>query len=240
VQNFKSRLKTKIKRLFLNFTGKAGYLKKGIKCNKIWYGNNYGGFFVCPEFLNENSVVYSFGIGEDISFDEAIIKRHSCRVFGFDPTPKSIDWVKKQKLPVRFHFFEYGISNKTGSVDFYLPNNPEHVSGSATVQLNVNDKEKIIVKMKSLNDIVTELGHSHIDILKMDIEGTEYEVIEDILNSKISITQILIEFHDRFVENGMAKSMRAVKKFNDSGFEIFAISESFEEVSLINKNVLKP
>ena len=38
--------------------------------------------------------------------------------------------------------------------------------------------------MKSLADIANELGHSHIDVLKMDIEGSEYEVIENILESE--------------------------------------------------------
>ncbi len=50
--------------------------------------------------------------------------------------------------------------------------------------------------MKSIENIMKELGHKHIDVLKMDIESAEYDVIENILNAKISITQILIEFHD--------------------------------------------
>jgi hypothetical protein len=82
------------------------------------------------------------------------------------------------------------------------------------------------------------LGHKHIDVLKMDIEGSEYDVIEDIINSNISITQILVEFHDRLFENGYQKSIKIINALKLKGYEIFAVSESFEEVSFINKNFL--
>jgi FkbM family methyltransferase len=233
-----SKIKLKIKHFILKLTKNLSHLKIGVKCNSKWYGSTYGGFYLCPEYLNESSIVYSFGIGEDVSFDNAIIKNHDCHVFGFDPTPKSINWVKGQKQHEKFHFYEFGISNKSEFVDFYLPKNPEHVSGSATVQQHIDISRKVSVHMKTLGDIMHELGHKHIDVLKMDVEGSEYDVIEDILNSKISITQILIEFHDRFHEEGELKSKQAIEKLNRNGYEIFAVSDTFEEVSLIYKNVL--
>ena len=49
-----------------------------------------------------------------------------------------------------------------------------------------------------LSTILEKLGHNRIDILKMDIEGAEYEVIEDIISSTVPIQQVLIEFHHRF------------------------------------------
>ena len=50
--------------------------------------------------------------------------------------------------------------------------------------------------------------------------------------------RLLIEFHDRFVENGRIKTQQTIKKLNAHGYEIFAISDSFEEISFIKKNVL--
>ena len=174
-------------------------IKKGILCDSEWYGNNYGGFYVCPTFIDESSIVYSFGIGKDISFDNTIINKHNCTVFAFDPTPKSINWLKTQKLPDKFKFHAFGLSNKSGIANFYLPKNDEHVSGSLIRQKNINKKESILVPVKSLIDIVTELGHAKIDILKMDIEGAEFDVIDSIINSTLEVKQILVEFHYRFV-----------------------------------------
>ena len=92
--------------------------------------------------------------------------------------------------------------------------------------------------MKSLKDIINELGHTNIDFLKMDIEGSEYGVLESIIDTNICINQILIEFHDRFFKNGKDKSINAVKRLKANGYEIFAVSDTFEEVSFIRKNAL--
>ncbi|MEO7393627.1 MAG: FkbM family methyltransferase, partial [Chitinophagaceae bacterium] len=144
----------------------------------------------------------------------------------------------KQNLPLKFHLLEYGIGNKTGSFNFYLPRNPVFVSGSILVQNNIDVHNKISVNVKSISDICYDLGHEQIDVLKMDIEGSEYEVIEDILQSKIIINQILIEFHDRFFKDGKAKSRKIVGSLHDHGYEIFALSPSGEEVSFIKKSLL--
>ena len=234
-----TRLKSRIKYFILKITGKFSYIKKGVKCKYLWYGNRYGGFYICPEFLDKNAVVYSFGIGEDISFDRAVINNHDCHVFGFDPTPKSIGWINRQKVPGKFHFYGFGISDKSGFADFYLPKNPEYVSGSIIKQKNVDLMKKVSVEMKSIKDIMNELGHQHIDVLKMDIEGSEYAVIENILDAKISMTQILIEFHSRFIEDGEHKTAQIIAKLKSNGYEIFGISDSFEEISFINKNAFR-
>ncbi len=226
------------KRIKMRLTGEVRHLRKGVHCHHVWYGNDYGGFYVCPELLNKNSIVYSFGIGFDITFDTTIIKNHDCHVFGFDPTPKSIQWIRNRALPEKFHFYESGISDKSGPVEFYLPKNREHVSGSIIIQDNVNVQEKVTVIMKSLSDIMNELGHQHIDLLKLDIEGAEYDVLENILNAKIPVTQILVEFHDRFFDNGRQKTKQMIESMKSNGYEIFAVSDSFEEVSFINKNAL--
>lgn len=60
------------------------------------------------------------------------------------------------------------------------------------MQDSVDEGRKITVDMKSINDIITELKPERIDILKIDIEGSEYDVIEYILDIAIPIGQILI------------------------------------------------
>ncbi len=236
--SLKNYIKTRLKQAYLHTTGKIGHLKKTIACKHIWYGGRHSGFYVHPTLLNSNSIVYSFGIGENISFDRAIIKHHGSQVFGFDPTPKSIHWLQSQELPANYRYFEFGIATKSGFVDFFLPKNPDFVSGSVIAQSNINMEEKVRVQMKSFSDIVLELGHSRIDVLKMDIEGAEYDVIDDIANAKVFVGQILIEFHDRYVKNGVQKSKLAISLLREKGYEIFAVSDSFEEISLIHRSLL--
>lgn len=229
IKQLLKKLKQKLKIL----TGRISPVRIEVECKHEWYGNTYGGFYVHPDILSKDSIVYSFGIGKDISFDKAIIENHKCHLFAFDPTPKSVNWIKNQQLPSKFRFFEYGIDSKSGFVNFNLPKNKNYVSGSILKHQNVDENNFISVPMKCLTDITNELGHNHIDLLKMDIEGSEYEIIESILSSPVQINQILLELHGRFFVDGKAKTAKLLKTFKDNGYALFAVSDSVEELSFI-------
>ncbi len=68
------KLSQQIKWVFKILLGKELYFKKQIKCNKIFFGTEYGGYFICPDNISKASIVYSFGVGEDISFDKEVIE----------------------------------------------------------------------------------------------------------------------------------------------------------------------
>lgn len=229
--------RNKIRKQILRFSAKNRHIRISVICKSVWYGSRYGGFYINPEILNENSIVYSFGIGEDISFDTELIKKHSCNVFGFDPTPKSINLIKEQSITSNFHFFDFGLGKVTGYSDFFFPKNPKHISGSIVEQNNINKCDKVKVLLKSFNDIAVELGHKRIDILKMDIEGAEYEMIDDILNTDIAVDQILVEFHDRLFQDGKNKTIDAILKLNKK-YAIFGFSDNYEEISFIRKDLI--
>lgn len=219
---------------------KHSYLTPTCNLSKEWYGSVYGGFFVHPERITKNSIIYSFGIGKDITFDKKCIKNHQCTVFGFDPTPKSIDWVHQQQVSEKFVFFNYGISTTSGIQHFYLPKNNKSVSGSLIINETVNEEDMVAVNMQSLADILKDLKHSEIEVLKMDIEGAEYDVIDSVLASNVTINQFLVEFHDRIFDSKEPKSKAFVEKMIAHGYEIFALSDSYEEVSFIKKSLITP
>lgn len=213
--------------------GKIAFIDIEEKREKQWYGNGYGGFYVDPTLVPDQAIVYSFGIGEDISFDKAIISNHGCKVYGFDPTPKSINYVKNNETPESFYFHPYGIGERTEMVTFHLPKNKDHVSGSVYDHKLVDEHNSVEVLLKEFNEIVSEMGHDHIDVLKMDIEGSEYVVMEGILKSGIPIKQILVETHERFFEDGKEKGKKFFKQLHDHGYRIFAISDTYQEISLV-------
>ena len=226
-----TRIKSQIKVLL----GKEYAFKTDIQLNKKWIGNDYGGFYIATDFVNQNSVVYSFGIGKDISFDTELIELHSCTVHGFDPTPRSIDWIENQEVPEEFIFHSYGIDIVNGEKTFFLPDNEIHISGSVHPTNQLKDKG-IKVQMKSLETICNTLRHSRIDVLKMDVEGSEYDIIPYLLNMKTPIKQLLIEFHHRFFEDGFLKNKKTLEILKNNGYKIFGVSDSMQEISFIKDN----
>lgn len=204
-------------------------------------GNDYGGFDVVPEIFDEYKngripVVYSFGIGEDLSFSEAIHKNWNCEIFAFDPTPKSIEYVEKSEIykSNRFHFYKWGISDKDEMGLFHLPKNEKYVSGSILNHSGLK-KETIDVELKRVSTIMKLLGHKEIALLKMDIEGAEFSVVSDILESDIPFWELCIEIHNRFFQNGNALLEEMLHKLNHKGYYIASISENFQEITFIKK-----
>ena len=87
--------------------------------------------------------------------------------------------------------------------------------------------------MKTLTTTMQELGHNSIDLLKMDIEGSEYAVIEEICSRGIDVKQILIEFHHHFDNISVSSTKSAVKKLSQMGYQVFNISPNGHEVSFL-------
>lgn len=210
------------------------HLKPEIKLNHKWFGNSYGGFYIHPDQLSSKSIIYSIGIGKDISFDLQCIKEFGCKVYGYDPTPKSINWVARQNLPATFYFHNAGITAGTsGPGVFYIPENEKATSGSLVENSDLGIVRKVDVQLYNLQDIMASNNHAKIDVLKMDIEGAEYDVLEEILSSNLEIDQILVEYHDRQFDITNPKSKALKKHFEKSGYKIFAASETYEEISYI-------
>lgn len=198
------------------------------KAPRVMPGTAYGGCTITSEGMGPNSVAYSVGTGEDMSFDLALIEKYGCEVHGFDPTPKSIAWVKRQTTPSKFRFHEWGLAGHDGTVDFFLPANPDHVSASVVQRAGTGD-QRVTVQVRRLSTVMKELGHSRVDLLKLDIEGAEYGVIDDIEKfhqerGKLPIHQILVEFHHRFFPDGRDRTQRAIRQLNACGYKVFDIS----------------
>lgn len=122
-------------------------------------------------------VIYSFGIQFESTFEEELIKRTpSCQIWGYDfSVDKFGPALKGFEAQNRAHFVQAGIAGKTdihAAPAFY-----------------------------SIQDLMQINGHDHIDVLKMDIEGYEFEamrsVVEHFLSKgeEVPIAQFLVEIH---------------------------------------------
>ena len=65
----------------------------------------------------------------------------------------------------------------------------------------------------------------------MDIEGFEYQVIDDILAGPIRPRQWLIEFHHTMYGHKAAETEAAVAKILAAGYTLFSVSNIGQEYS---------
>ena len=222
------------KRFLKRLTGKELRLRTEIAVPTI----KDGGWWFTPEGLNRHSIVYSLGVGDEIDFDLSIIEKYGVEVFAFDPTPSSIDMLDSSKLPEQFHFHPWAVTAADGSLKFYPRLKKDGTKSDIMFTMIPEEETKddvIEVPALSLSSIVANLGHDRIDMLKMDIEGAEYEVLEGLLESPVLPKQLLVEFHHRFVEDGLNRTYDIINRLREAGYKIFAISEIGREVSFLRQ-----
>lgn len=154
---------------------------------------NHFEWTICPTNLGADSVVISAGAGRDVSFELELIKRFGCKVVLLDPSPTGIATMAlaKNQHP-RLQFIQAALVGKDGPVSFFEPSQSEEGSFSSVAGAGVGHKVEGI----SLVTLMKKYRWSKIDLLKIDIEGAEYEVIRSILKNKIKALQICVEFHN--------------------------------------------
>ena len=213
------------------------YPRTNVRVPVELHGSVYGGWAIASSRLTEKSVVYSVGIGTDASFDLSLIKRYGCAIYGFDPTPKSKDWVFANIDDPRFHFHPWALGRNSGSLVMFLPKNESHVSGSF-VKGDHLQGEGISVEAYSFDDILQKLGHVYVDVLKMDIEGGEYIVIEQLIDTGAlcRVGQLLIEFHHFFPSIGDVPTRKAIADLKAAGWGVAWHSPTGREVLFVKSH----
>ncbi len=191
------------------------------------FGTEYGGYYLAPSRMKPDAVVYSIGIGEDISFDRSLMEYSGVEIEAFDPTPKVKEWLALQALPKEFHFHAMGIADSDGEAVFHLPPRSDWVSHSM-ISARQYSRETASFPVLRLGTAMARLGHSRIDVLKMDIEGAEYGVIEDIVRTQIPVGQLLVEFHHRLSAFGTGDTRRAISVLENYGMKIAHVCPRME------------
>ncbi|KAK3102929.1 hypothetical protein FSP39_015005 [Pinctada imbricata] len=165
-----------------------------------------GGWEVCLDrryLPGESCLVYSFGIKDDWSFDEEMSNYYHCEVNSFDP---SLDIQNHTHTP-GVHFYNIGLSSKDKIIPGMVYGNESKRLGNWT--------------LRTLQSILLDLGHLNrtIDVIKIDIEGTEWGSIPNMISSGIlsNVKQFLVEFHGQ----GDVASLRVLRMLYDIGFRIY-------------------
>lgn len=192
-------------------------------------GTDYGGWSLATGALAADSLVYSVGVGDDVSFDLALIQRWGLTVHAFDPTPRSQAWLAAQRLPPQFQFHPWGLADYDGVAHFQPPADPRHVSYTLTPAAGAGGA---VGEVGRLTTLMARLGHARLDVLKLDIEGAEYAVVADLVRAPAPIGQLLIEFHHRFPGMGWARTAQALRQLRGIGFEVAHVSRRGDEFLL--------
>jgi FkbM family methyltransferase len=225
-------------------------------------GTEYGGWVIPSGFIGEHSICYCVGAGEDVSFDTQLAERFRANVWVMDPTPRAIRHFAEltesvaagNPFPInrnpattydvsaeglaRIAYLPFGLWKTSDVLRFYAPHNPAHVSYSI---LNLQHTDTWFeAPVKRLSDVLRDLGHDHVDLLKLDVEGAEYEVLDTILEDRLDVRVICVEHH----EWAQSRDARTAERLDSSisrmheGSYVLVHSDHSANVLYMRKDVL--
>ena len=156
-------------------------------------------------------------------------------VLVFDPSPTGVNTAAKTEKH-NLEFFPIGLAANPGVLQFSVPADPEEGSYSMT-QGNL---ETVSFECYDLATIMTRNGDSHIDLLKMDIEGFEFDIVNQFLDQNIPVRQLCVEFHRWFrpgrdtlrdhrrpaLPKGSPHHLQAVRRLHLSSIQLTRVTPS--------------
>lgn len=142
------------------------------------------------DLLNDKSVVYAFGVSRHIETEDEWVEKIGCTVHLFDPTEPAIEYMAKRPNNPLLPFDPVGVWTVSGPLRFYKDKR-EWLKNLSVVNL-YHTTEFVEAPCLTLTDIMKKYGHDHIDMLKMDIEGSALPVLLHMLEkTDIRPTQIV-------------------------------------------------
>ena len=182
-------------------------------------GSSECGWVVPTRFLVPSAVCYCAGAGEDISFDLALADSYAAEVVTIDPTPRAITHAERQiKGRPNMRLLPVGLWKEDATLRFYSPRDPKHVSHSI-VNLQGTDSY-FEARCLRVSSVMRLLGHPKVTFLKLDIEGAQFAVLEDVLAERIPIDVICVEFDQ---PSPFASSLRMLRSMSRAGYSTVSL-----------------
>lgn len=188
--------------------------------------NNYNEMFVerkydCYE-LNNLDVVLDIGANNGL-FSLLMLENGCNKIYAFEPNKESLINLKHIfKHTDKVSIIEKAVYTDDKDLEFFIdPNNTTIGSLSEHhLQIHASNIQKVIVPAISLKTFIESNNINKISLVKMDIEGAEYEVIEQLQEDVYEkIDSFLIEYHD----NTDKRIVKLIDILKSKGYDITQI-----------------
>jgi FkbM family methyltransferase len=161
---------------------------------EVFYKNEY---FI--KINSEKPII--FDCGANIGFATIFLKwvYPDSEIYSFEPDKKTFDLLSKnvgQNNLKNVHLFNCAVSNFDGQIDFY---NDVDNPGSLLMSTKPERTSMNVAQVKSISisSFMTSHNIESLDLLKIDIEGSEKEVVEDLEKSRLieRVSKVILEYH---------------------------------------------
>jgi len=144
--------------------------------------NNDGGYLVEKNSIKNSKTLISFGIGSDWSFEANFKSIVNVKIFAYDYTLNNYFWSQQPKdLVILFN-------------NFFKNENNNYFINKKISKVGIKHHESFSLEIADiLNGL--EFNAEPPFFFKIDIEGSEYRILDDLVKYSNNIEGIVIEFH---------------------------------------------
>lgn len=195
-------------------------------------------------FSPKNVFEIGANYGQDAEYFRARFNLDKSMVYIFEPHPQIVNEANKM---YGFNSYELAISDKNGKMKFHAVNLEKNTNSgiSSLREHNFNDSNdyyEIEVETMRMDSFIKKHNVNSIDLLKLDVEGANYEVLLGFGAALNKVKAIHVEAENTPVWKGQYLYKDISKLLSDNGFELvsFELKDSIQSDSFwIKKNLLK-
>lgn len=160
-----------------------------------WFSDRGDNTHILNHSLDENSIVIDLGAYTGV-WANLLNRRVKCKIYLLEPIKKFTNILeRKYKNNPNIKILNFGIS--TENKELYVPG--EKINNDATDLLNVDNENKTGEKIElvTLEKIMEDNKLTKIDLIQINIEGFEYDILENWIDSGLinKIRTLQIQFH---------------------------------------------
>tara|TARA_B100000767_G_scaffold274378_1_gene307165 strand:- start:4258 stop:5010 length:753 start_codon:yes stop_codon:yes gene_type:complete len=188
---------------------------------EVWLTNIYNKNGV---FVEEGDLVIDVGAHVGIFSTYACELNKSSKVYSFEPSKENFERLKSHKKlnkKSNLNIYNLGVAGDNGKRTFSLHSKN---SGGHSLHTNKNSKNKIEIETVRLSDFCKKEKIETIDFLKIDCEGSEFEILKSDEKLLKRVNKIILECHP-FENNTASFIINLLKKYN------FKVIKESEEVA---------
>ena len=184
----------------------------------IELGSAYGGWKIPEGSVVEGDVCYCIGSGGDISFDLELIRRYGAIVRAVDPVEAhGAEALHAAGGEPRFTFWCAALTTRDGPIRMQTHHEPNSRSLSAAGLYDAD--EWVEVEGRTLESLMRDCGDDHIDLLKVDVEGIEYDLVPTLDLAALGVSVFAIQLHHT---GTVGDAMRLIQRVERQGFRLVA------------------
>lgn len=147
-----------------------------------------GGYLVSKLDIEKTDLLIGLGICDDWSFEEHFVLQNDVEVVAYDASVNFRFWLKRVLIETIKNPFNLYALKKYFSYKGFFKGKRKHIK--KFVGLNSTDNIHC-----TLADVLDDTKSENI-FLKIDVEGSEYRFLHDIVANEERITGVVIELHD--------------------------------------------